>query len=114
MKEVPVVIMSSENIPTGINKHGHPILSTTDRGKTTITYTPNAVTTYTTEEYNEPKALLNDLVSWTQRISNGKNVDIIIGEQIEVSNKLLCMKHHLIRDTISLGHSKREDPQDGA
>ncbi|KAG5028764.1 hypothetical protein JHK87_012278 [Glycine soja] len=31
----------------------------------------------------EPKALLNDLVSWTQRISNGKNVDIIIGEQIE-------------------------------
>jgi len=33
-------------------RHGHRILSTTDRGKTTITYTPNAVTTYTTEEYN--------------------------------------------------------------
>ena len=33
-------------------RHGHRILSTNDRGKTTITYTPNAVTTYTTEEYN--------------------------------------------------------------
>ena len=32
--------------------------------------------------------LLNDLVSWTQRISNENDVDIIIGEQIEVSNKL--------------------------
>jgi len=33
-------------------RHGHRILSTNDRGKTTITYTPNAVTTYSTEEYN--------------------------------------------------------------